>query len=236
VVLGGHVRDDAGATFGLWNMAAACRQEPGGQRAYARILAADTLPDWDSHHYALALAPGLKEALCLDMPETVVIMNDSQVARCGGASDLRRAGFANLRTLPIEDRKDVRAPDGGHFTVLLGASLYTASRALVLPDLIESLLGPADLPHGVLVGIPNRHQVAVHVIRDKTVLSTLPKMVRFVELGYDDSPGPLSRHLYWWHAGQWEQIAGLYTADSIAIRASSEFRGAIAQVAGPPRP
>ncbi len=105
-----------------------------------------------------------------------------------------------------------------------------------MPNLIESLLGPADLTHGVLVAIPNRHQVAVHVFRDKTVLSTLPKMARFVELGYDDSPGPLSPHLHWWRAGQREQIAGLYTADSIAIRAGAEFRGTIAQVAGPPRP
>ncbi len=138
--------------------------------------------------------------------------------------------------MPIEDRKDVRAPDGGNFTVLHGPSIHTASPALVMPNLIESLLGPADLTHGVLVAIPNRHQVAVHVFRDKTVLSTLPKMARFVELGYDDSPGPLSPHLHWWRAGQREQIAGLYTADSIAIRAGAEFRGTIAQVAGPPRP
>jgi hypothetical protein len=270
VVLGGHVRDDTGATFGLWDLAAACREARGGQRAwpgviaehvrritasvdagdpfaglttsevlsrtYARILACDRLPDWDSHRYAWDLAPELKEVLCLDMPETVVIMNDGHVARCGGAGDLRRAGLANLRTLPIEDRKDVQAPDGGHFTVLLGTSLYTASRALVMPALIESLLGPADLTHGVLVGLPNRHQVVVHVIRDKTVLATLPKMARFVELGYDDSPGPLSRQLHWWRAGHWEQIIGRYTTDSIAIGASAEFRGTIAQVAGPPRP
>jgi hypothetical protein len=268
VVLGGYVRDDTGATFGLWNVAAACRQTRGGQRAwprviaehvqrvtasadagdpfaglttsevlsrtYARILAHDSLPDWDGHRYASDLAPELKEAVCLDMPESVVIMNDGQVARCGGADDLRRAGLANLRSLPVEDRKDVRAPDGGHFTVL-GGSLYTASRALVMPALIESLLGPADLTHGVLVGIPNRHQVVVPVIRDKTVLTTLPKMARFVELGYDDSPGPLSRQLHWWRAGQWEQIVGAYTTNSIAIGASAEFRATIAQVAGPPR-
>jgi hypothetical protein len=129
------------------------------QRTYARILAVDDLPEWTGHQYARDLAPRLKEVLCLDMPETIVTMTDSQVARCGGPDDLRRAGLANLTSLQIEERKDVRAPDGSNFTLAHGPSLYTASRALVMPELIASLLGPADLTHGVLVGIPNRHQV-----------------------------------------------------------------------------
>ncbi len=268
-VFGDHVRDDTAARFGLWNVAAACYQEPDGPRAwprvigehvrrvtkgvdagdpfagletadllrrtYARIVAVDSLPDWNSHRYARDLAPQLKEVLCLDLPQHLVTMNDSQVARGGGLDDLRRTGLANLASLPIEERKDVRAPDGGNFTVAHGPSPHTASRALVMPDLIASLLGPGDLTHGVLVGIPTRHQIVLHVIRDKTVLTTMPKIARFVEVGYDDSPGPISPHLYWWRSGQWEPIAVSASVEGIGIGASAEFRDLVAQLAGRPR-
>lgn len=268
-VFGDHVTDDTTAQFGLWNVAAACHQEPDGPRAwpaviaehvrritegvdagdpfagleaadllrrtYARIMAVDALPDWTGHQYARDLAPRLKEALCLDMPETIHTMTDSEVARCGGPDELRRAGLANLASLQVEERKDIQAPDGSNFTVAHGPSPYTASRALVMPDLIASLLGPADLTHGVLFGIPDRHQVIVHVIHDKTVLTTAPKMARFAEVGYDDSPGPLSPHLYWWRSGQWEPVTVSASAGRIGIGASGEFRRIIAQLAGPPR-
>ena len=38
-VYGGHARDDQGSTFGLWNVAAACRSHPRGERAWPGVVA-----------------------------------------------------------------------------------------------------------------------------------------------------------------------------------------------------
>lgn len=263
-VFGGHVRDDHGAQFGLWNVAATCHNDASGRRAwpriihehirritegagadpfrglsaaealsraYARILAADTLPDWSGHTYARDLAPGLKEALSLDCPETVAFFSDAEVERYGGPADLRRAGLANLRALPVEDTKRMQASDGSGFTLVFGESLYTASRALVMPDLIARACGPANLSRGVLVGMASRYQIAVHPVRDATVLPSLQHMARFAALGYSDSPGPLSPHVYWWHEGQWEQLTTI-NGNKITIQVSAAFRCILDDVAG----
>lgn len=268
-VFGGHVRDDHGTKFTLWNVAATCHanrarrrswpkiidehvrrvtEAAGGQpfrglsaaqalsRTYARILAADALPDWHGYSYVRELAPGLKEALSLDCPETVAFFGDAEVERFGGAEDLRRAGLANLRALPVEHIRRLHAPDGGGFTVVHGESIYTSARALVMPDLIARAGGPADLSNGVLVGMASRYQVAVHPIRDATVLSSLQHMAKFTALGYQDTPGPLSPHVFWWHDGQWEQLTAINADNGIVVTVSDEFASILEEVADRPGP
>jgi hypothetical protein len=101
-----------------------------------------------------------------------------------------------------------------------------------MPELADLLVGAAALPHGVLVGIASRHQVAVHVIRDGSVLPTLGQMARFVQLGYDDSPGPLSPYVYWWRDDRWEQVTNLDCNRAITARISTDFNDVLEEVTG----
>lgn len=192
-------------------------------------MASDALPDWSRHTYATDLVPGLKEVLSLDLRETVVTFRDEHVERYGGAADLRRAGRANLQALHAEDRRHIQTPDGAHFDFLLGQSVYTAGRALVTPELADLLVGAGALPHGVLVGIASRHQVAVHVIRDGSVLPTPGQLARFVQLGYDDRTAVA--YVYWWPDDRWEQVTNS-TATGLSPRISADFNDVLEEVTG----
>jgi hypothetical protein len=101
--------------------------------------------------------------------------------------------------------------------------VYTASRALVMPELADLLTGSAAPSHGVLVGGASRHQVAVHVIRDRSVLPTLGQMAQFAHLGYDDSAGPLAPYVYWWRDDRWDQVTDLDSDRTITARISAGF-------------
>ncbi|MDR2984882.1 MAG: hypothetical protein LBV34_08575 [Nocardiopsaceae bacterium] len=263
-VFADHVQDDQGAQFGLWNVAAACRNEPRGQaawarvvanhvrrvldtteedvfegltadqvaaRTYARLLSADSVPEPGWFSYAREIAPGLLEVLAFDLPETVVMLSDETVARFGGAVALREAGLANLRALPVEHQEQISVPDGGHFQVLLGESAYTASRVLVMSELLAQMFGPVTAPYGVLAAVPNRSQAVLHVIRDETFVLSINHMTRFALAGASDSPGPLSPNVYWWRADTWQQVS-YFDNEKITVRLDNELGDVLEQLTG----
>ena len=112
--------------------------------------------------------------------------------RFGGIDVLREAGLGNLRILPVGHRELIESPEGGQFRVLSGNSSYTSSRILTLDRLVDLLYPDADMPHGVLAAMPNRHEVGVHVIRDEATLPTLINLATFACKGTVSAPGPLS--------------------------------------------
>ena len=82
-----------------------------------------------------------------------------------------------------------KSPEPGSFTALLGESVYTASRALLLPDLASELMGKRVRDEfGWLMSVPNRHQVVWHIIDDATVVAAVNGRARFTAMGYSDSP------------------------------------------------
>ena len=215
VVSGGHVQDDHGTVFGLRNIAAICRNDPRGEKAWPQLIAgyadmvlamrpedtarelagltagqvrdhvfavvfpADSLgPGIASFGSAPELAPGLLELLAFDRPDSSVFLTDEHVARLGGRTWLREAGLANLRALPAPGHLHLDGA-GGNLEVIYGESLYTASRLLVLPDLLTQVLGSADAPYGVMAGLPGRHRAHFHILRDSTALPSLRLMARY---------------------------------------------------------
>jgi hypothetical protein len=82
---------------------------------------------------------GVTRVLAFDLPDTVTMMRDSDVERFGGPAALREAGLANLRAVPMERTEQVTAEDGVGFDLVTGKSVYTASLALILPDVLGRL-------------------------------------------------------------------------------------------------
>lgn len=265
VVHAGHVRDDHGDEFGLWNVAAACRQEPQGEpawalvvaeyvrkllahvesrdldgltpeeaqsRTYAKLFPADDLPSGEGLSYLREPVPGLVESLVLDFPDAVSWLRDSEVERFGGLTVLREAGLANLRALPVEQRRHIATPDGGSFEVLLGKSVYTASRVLVMPDLLMQMLGPVDTSYGVLAAMAARNQVAIHVISGRSVVQVLRQMAHFALAGFGDGVGPLSPNVFWWRDGAWTQISQVESDGTISVLPNPDLIHMIQQLDG----
>ena len=76
-------------------------------------------------------------------------------------------------------------------------------------DPVEALAGigierPA---HGVLLAVPNRHLLAVHVLGGLGVVTALQTLTRLAAGEHDSRPGPVSPHVYYRAAdGRVEQV------------------------------
>jgi hypothetical protein len=138
-----------------------------------------------------------------------------------------------LQALPVEQLETIKAPGGGQFTALLGDSVYTASRAVLLPALATKLTGQELSEHGWLLSIPNRHQVVWHVIHDLSIVHVLNAMAHFTILGFSDAPGPVSPHVYWWAGSEYEQLTQIDEQGNITIEAGPAFTEMLNQLDEP---
>jgi hypothetical protein len=198
--------------------------------AYARLYSASFLPSLEPYPHR-DFAPGLVEMLALDLPETVTVFQHEAAAAAGGWERVRAAGVENLRRLPVEALETLPGDGGGSFTVLLGESVYTGSRALLMPGLAADVAQETVGDHGWLLSVPNRHQVAWHVVRDKSVVGALNGMARFTVMGYEDAAGSLSPHVYWWNGSEYEQLTEIHDG-GIVIQPTERFLEVLEELAG----
>jgi hypothetical protein len=194
---------------------------------YLRVLNADSLPSRDAFGYARELADGLLEVFALDQPETVVMFRDEEVERFG-LDTLRQVGLTNLLSEPLGKHEVVNGLDESKLHVVMGESVFTASKVLVLRDVLRRTLGDTATPHGVLVCMPFRHQLAFHVPRDSTAIAALQSLVTFAANGYDDGVGALSPFVYWWREGRLHQLSRANEEGALRVEVDAEF-GAVLQ-------
>lgn len=193
------------------------------RHTYVRLYATANLPDPSWYHYGRAVAPGVVELIALQRRRATVIFRDQDIERFGGLHTLREVGLGNLRTLPVEHRELMETPQGGHFRVLSGSSSFTASRVLTLDRLVQQLFGDVDTPHGVLAALPNRNEVAVHVIKDTSAVPTVINLATFAELAHRMAPGQLSRDVYWIHENRFEPVLAWDQWGQIQLAYSEDF-------------
>lgn len=177
-------------------------------------------------------APGVVELLALDLPDTVAIFDHDNATRLGGWQALRDVGLDNLRSLPAEHLETLEAPGGGSFSMLLGDSVHTGSRAILLPALATQLTGERPSELGWLMSIPNRHQVLWHLVRDITVITVVNGMAHLAALGHSDAPGPISPHVYWWNGTDYEQLTQIDDEGVLSVHPSPAFTEVLNRLAG----
>ncbi len=218
LLLEGHTKE-----YGLTNVARQWRQSVPGIR---RGLLRDRLAAIDEQHGSPEIAPAdtaaltrpqlwameaveelgdvliarevtedLAAVLSLDLPTAVHAVRPEDVAAAGLPEDaLWQRALAQL-----DDGEPIERTvlDGDELVVVLVSdSHFLASRLLALEDLVGAVP-----PHGALVGVPHRHMLVLHAIYDATVLEAMNLMAPFVVQHFEDGPGSLSPHLYWWHDG-----------------------------------
>ncbi|MGO4804242.1 hypothetical protein AB4089_03845 [Arthrobacter sp. 2MCAF15] len=258
----GHAVDDSEREFGLWNVAAACHDQPPyawrgairehlqrvltsfdapdpfdsltptdvPRQTFARLYEEASMPGIDGYPHR-EFAPGIVEMLALDLPDTVTVFSHNNANKFGGFEALRTRGMANLRRLEVEQLETLPMQGGGSFTALLGDSVYTASRALLLPGLASELSGKRVREEfGWLMSVPNRHQVVWHIIEDATVVGAVNGMARFAAMGYSDSLTPLSPHVFWWDGTSYEQLTQVSDDGGLAIRVSPAFQAVLESI------
>lgn len=197
---------------------------------YLRLYEQQSIPDAGQYPHA-TFAPGLLEMLALDLPDSVAVMTHQVVTRLGGYASMRERGLHQLRAVPIDEHEMLDGPGGGQFHVVMGDSVYTGSLALILPEIAHKLTGRDAGPHGRLLSVPNRHQLVWHDIQDAGVIGALQGMATFTPLGFEDSPGPLSPHVYWWSGAEYHQLTCDNDDGSRAIQVEPEFQAVLEAVA-----
>ncbi|MCA0295449.1 MAG: hypothetical protein LCH96_09125 [Actinobacteria bacterium] len=173
-----------------------------------RLADGAAIPDPSWFPTAPTLAGDVLQLLVLDFPQTVITPREDKLAARGDLDEWRAVGRGNLWQMMRSEPRDhevLAQGEGGHFDVLLGKSLYTASMALFLPELI-SMVGRADQGQGVLVALPIRRQVAFRVVDGPQAALGLHNLFLFAMAGYDEGAGPLSPHVFWVKDGHWEQV------------------------------
>lgn len=181
-------------------------------------------PDW--WRYALETVPGTLEVVVLDHPGLMTVFNDEQVAR-RGHERLRAAGLRNL----AREEPDAQVIDG---VVALTGSDYTASTALVLPDMIARVSGESEFPNGVLVSMPERQILTYHLPRDESIHQALQTMVDITLSEFDRGHKPISRHVYWWDRGEFFPITSFDADQTVNVHIDGEFAEVFRRVADIP--
>lgn len=139
------------------------------------------------------IAPCLDEVLVVDLPSVVVTVKPEVVV--GWDQDPERLlelGRDNLRRDEVT-RERVELDGGVVIEIFEGDSHFVASRVLVL-DLDPQM----EAPLGALVAMPNRHAMAMHVVRDFEIQAEATRvMLGWLEQAHREGPGSISPHLFW---------------------------------------
>jgi len=215
--------------------AAAMNPEQARDLVHLTIRRAASLgPAVAGHRAAPEFAPGLLELLALDMPQATLLLDDGDVARLGGRKSLREAALANLRALPVPRHQRLGTPDA-HVEAIIDDSHFTASRVLVMPDLVSRVLG-AIAPHGVLAAIPARNFVFIHVLADHTAARSLGLMAEVARAAYAREQTPISPDVFWWRDGDWMQVPSVESGGKVTLRPGPELSFLLTDLAARPHP
>lgn len=254
-----------GAAFGLDNLARACHASGGPETwsALVRAHAEAVVPALDSAplselsqqevagraflrlvdgsqlarrpDYAREVADGLLEVLALDEPLTVRQLTDHDLEHFDIAA-LHAAGLAHLVAEPTEALEVFAGTRGEPIHVVEGSSVYTASKLLVLPDLLRKNVGERDYPEGVLVAVPTRHQLMFHPIEDLQALAALQTLASLAATEFAEGVGPLSPHVYWWRDGTLTQLSFPAEDGGVRIEVGEALTGLLERLAPGERP
>ena len=255
-----HATCPDGSEIGFWNLAADCRMYPAHEwpkiirEHFAQIdgINPETLLDgitrtkalrkvylklWSTRELqrswypeAREIAPGILEVLTLHHRRAAIPLRPQDIERFGGEEILRKAARGNLADLRVEGRELVETPEGGSFRILSGHSSFTASRILTLERLVTDLFLEARMPYGVLAAIPNRHEVAVHIIQDDSAIPTLVNLTTFALVREGKCPGPISPAVFWVTPDRFERVAGPDRDGMIAFTMSPDFQDTLGRV------
>lgn len=165
-----------------------------------------------------AIAPGIAAMLVCDLGFANVSVPVKNVADWGmSVEELFTLGVKNVRA---EGKlMESKAPPGMGLDVdLLGSpSNYAATHALFFEDYL------GDAPYGAIVGVPQRHLLVRHVIRDGGVLEAMGLAQSLAADACSRGPGPITPSLYWWHKGKLEQLTFQLTPSIVQVAPSERF-------------
>ena len=164
-----------------------------------QLWALDDVGELQDELVMLEVADDLVAVLSLDLPTTVKAVQPQEVEATGLTED----ELWQRAVEQLDDGEPIErvALDEG-VELLVSDSHFLATQVLALEELVGALP-----EHGALVALPHRHMLALRPIHDASVLDAVGVMAPFTVEHFEEGPGSLSPHLYWWHRDGLELIA-----------------------------
>ncbi|WP_327357868.1 hypothetical protein [Streptomyces sp. NBC_01304] len=172
------------------------------RNVHLRLVAEESIPEEarGQFSYLQPLATDLMAGIALDMPDTVRVLDDRDVALVEWDT-LAAAARANLLSAPV-NYDTVDLPDGAVLHILgHPESVFAASKVLVFDEAVKAADGPEIPDEGVLLVVPNRHNLVFCPLNDRHVAEAVNALAQFGQGAYEDGPGRLSPRVFWWRTG-----------------------------------
>ncbi|MFC8125402.1 hypothetical protein [Streptomyces sp. NPDC057302] len=169
---------------------------------YLRLVAEESIPQEarGQFSYLQPLATDLLKGIALDTPDNVRVLDDRDVALVEWGT-LAAAARRNLLSAPVN--YDTAELPGGAILHILGhpESVFAASKVLAFEEAVRAAGGPQIPDEGVLLVVPNRHNLVFYPLADQHVAEAANGLAQFGQGAYEDGPGRLSPRVFWWRAG-----------------------------------
>ena len=190
----------------------------------ARLLTDVYKADTGADLLELRVAEDLIVVVAYDLPENVMLPERGELLQYGAEQELLELALLHAREEPglALERHEL---NGAPLYVLSGESFFTATHALWA----DRFHDPAPAL-GTLVGVPTRHIVVAHPIRDRTALSVMAKLLQLVQRYFADGPGSLSDGLYWLADGRLERLETWIDEEGPHLSPSPRFARVLEQL------
>lgn len=166
---------------------------------------------------ARPLAPGIVEALVVAEGGAIATVPRPVAEGWDVPLDLlyppARAAVRREGRLPTR-QVDVGGPV---LTAVESGSFFTTTHLFWLDSYLDL---PAD---GAVVAVPNRHLVLAHPLRDATAVDAVHAMIVNTTQFYEQGPGGVSPHVYWWRSGALHLLPALVDAARVSFHPPPEF-------------
>ncbi|MGV9827739.1 hypothetical protein [Gordonia sp. NPDC003429] len=186
-----------------------------------RLLPVDALQmgGIDMSGYARPIADDLAAVLCVDYPETVTYLDSARAL----ALDLPALFAAGQRNTDAEQIDEISTVGDGSVTMVIGESVFTASKALNMATLTARVFA-RDAPYGVVFAVPDRNILLAHVIESSSVIESIAQMARLAAEAYSDAAWSISPNVYHWYGDTITRISATDIVDkTIEITPSPEL-------------
>ncbi|MCL2454828.1 MAG: hypothetical protein FWD18_05940 [Micrococcales bacterium] len=163
-------------------------------RLVARLVADRRLPGVPaSDGPGDLLAPGLRQVAVLAGDTGVSAPVDP--AAHGGEERCVRAALDGLRALP-RPRHQTLTAGRAEVETFVSEDVFGASRLLMLDELMAETMLVERPSHGMLVIVPNRHMLGVHVLESVLAIPSALRLLGDLALAEHRIAGPLSPWVY----------------------------------------
>ena len=177
------------------------------------------------------VAPGIRWALVYDLPDAIqTVPADHVAAWSTDLPELLKIGYRNVRESdPPQRIRRHPLQDGGEFVTIDGPSFFTATHALWIDEYV-----PEADPHGILVVVPDRHNVMAAAITNATsVMATVGRMLDLAGKFHRVGPGSISKDLYWFREGRFTLLPSWFENGTLQFAPTVAFKEVLNELAGP---